>query len=409
MNQAGRSYPSRPAWVEIDLSRLRRNFQLICQSKPPAVAFISVLKDDAYGHGAAVVAREALSAGASMLALSTVEEAMTLRDAGITAPILLLGQRQPEELETCAREKLICCLNDAETASSLNQVAGQLDVVCPVHLKIDTGMSRYGVGWAESTTVARKISALPHLRLQGLMTHLAMSDERDKTFANVQIGRFNNVLREFQSEGIRVSIRHVCNSGGFLDLPHAHFDCVRLGLLPLGVYPSQVCARIEGLKPVMAVRTRIAQLRALKPGDTVGYGMRYTATEFRSIAVLPIGYGDGFPRVRNDGYVLIHGRRAPIIGGVAMDAMTVDVTEIPETHRWDVVTIMGETGEDQIGVHEIARLKGSVSYDVLTSWRARLPRLLLDSRLTPEPGRTYQQASKGASADSKFPDHAHSK
>ncbi len=369
---------SRPAWVEINLTRLRSNFRLINDFKPPGVGLISVLKDEAYGHGAIAVAREALAAGAAMLALATVDEATNLRDAGISSPILLLGQRHDDELEICVREKLTCCLNDLETASELNRVAAQLGTRSDVHVKTDTGMSRYGVRWDETSDLVCKISNLPNLRLQGLMTHLAMSDEQDKTFANLQTTRFKSVLDNLERVGLRIPMRHVCNSGGLLDLPHAHFDMVRLGLLPLGVYPSQACRRIEGLKPVMAIKTRVAQLRTLQPGDTVGYGMHYTAPEPRRIAVLPIGYGDGFPRVRNQGFVLIHGHRAPLVGGVAMDALTVDVTEIPQTRPRDEVTIMGETSHDEISVHEVARLKGSVSYDVLTSWRERLPRIYLE-------------------------------
>jgi alanine racemase len=153
---------------------------------------------------------------------------------------------------------------------------------------------------------------------------------------------------------------------------------VRMGILPLGVFPSAVCRRIAGIAPVMSVKARIASIQHLHAGDHVGYGMRYTASERRRIAVLPIGYGDGFPRVRNLGQVLIHGRRAPIVGGVAMDALTVDITEIPEAQLWDVAVLMGEQGGDEISVHDIAKIKNSASYDVLCSWRGRLPRIYLN-------------------------------
>jgi len=172
-----------------------------------------------------------------------------------------------------------------------------------------------------------------------------------------------------------VKVKHLCNSGGFLDLPPAHFDMVRLGILPLGVFPSSVCRRIPGIEPVMTVKARLVALQKLQPGDTVGYGMRYTASSPRRIAVLPIGYGDGFPRLRNQGCVLVRGQRAPLVGGVAMDAITVDITDIPAAQLWDEAVIMGRQGEDEISVHEVAKLKNSVSYDVLTSWRARLPKI----------------------------------
>ena len=182
------------------------------------------------------------------------------------------------------------------------------------------------------------------------------------------------VLAGLTARGIPLPLQHLCNSGGFLDLPSAHRDMVRIGLLMHGIYPSEVCRRIPGIEPVMSVKARIAGLQIVNPGESVGYGMRYTATTRRRIAVLPIGYGDGFPRVRNEGAALIHGRRAPLVGGVAMDAIMVDVTDIPEAAMWDEAVLMGRQGDAEITVREVARLKNSVTYDVLTGWRLRLRR-----------------------------------
>ncbi len=215
------------------------------------------------------------------------------------------------------------------------------------------------------------------------MTHFAQSDETDKTFANLQFSRFSEVLQGMAARGIPVKLRHACNSGGFLDLPHAHLDMVRVGILMYGVFPSSVCRRIPGIEPVMSVKARIAAIQKLKPGEVVGYGMRYTASSERRIAVLPIGYGDGFPRVRNSGGALIHGRRAPLIGGIAMDALMVDITDIPEAQMWDEAVIMGRQGNEEITVHDIAKLKNSVSYEVLTSWRLRLRRKSVNAKSAP--------------------------
>jgi alanine racemase len=247
-----------------------------------------------------------------------------------------------------------------------------------VHLKINTGMNRYGVRWNEAASLAALIGSTQSLLLEGMLSHFAQSDETDKSFALQQLARFEQAAREVAGLGLAVKFRHLCNSGGFLDLPQAHFDMVRLGILPLGVFPSSVCRRIPGIESVMTVKARIAAIQRLQPGDTVGYGMRYTAPSPRRIAVLPIGYGDGFPRVRNQGCALVHGRRAPLVGGVAMDAITVDITDIPEAQLWDEAVIMGRQGEDEISVHEVAKLKNSVSYDVLVSWRARLPRIYVN-------------------------------
>jgi alanine racemase len=241
-------------------------------------------------------------------------------------------------------------------------------------VKIHTGMSRYGVRWDEALPLIELICAQRSLLLEGVMTHFAQSDETDKSFANLQIARFDEVMRGLAETGVRVHYQHLCNSGGFLDLPHAHRDMVRLGILIFGIYPSEVCRRIQGIEPVMSVKARISAIQRLEAGETAGYGMGYTAPTSRRIAILPIGYGDGFPRVTNQGGALLHGQRAPLVGGVSMDALMVDITHIPQAQMWDEAVLMGRQGDVEITVHDLATLKHSVSYDVLTSWRLRLRR-----------------------------------
>jgi alanine racemase len=367
----------RPAWLEIDLKRLRRNFEIINQDKPSGVALLSVIKDQAYGHGALPVARTALASGATFLGLSTLEEAITLRDQGIRARMLLLGDREETELPWCIAHDLTCCVSEPLNVTRLARLAERAAKRVPVHLKINTGMNRYGVRWDQAVGLAQSIASFPSLFLEGVLSHFAQSDEADKLFAALQLARFHDALRDLAGRNMPLKLRHLCNSGGFLDLPQAHFDMVRLGILPLGVYPSSVCRRLPGLEPVMSVKARLAAIQHLQPGDSVGYGMRYTAPSPRRIAVLPIGYGDGFPRVRNQGCALVHGQRAPIVGGTAMDAVMVDITDIPAAQLWDEAVLMGRQGQEEISVHEVAKLKNSVSYDVLTGWRARLPRIFL--------------------------------
>ncbi|MFQ5652730.1 MAG: alanine racemase [bacterium] len=365
----------RPAWVEIDLRQLRANFEIILRDKPEGLGFISVVKDEAYGHGMVRVAKVALDCDAKGPAVATVDEALELRRNDIAAPVLVFGERTGEELQLCVAHDLTCFVNDLTTAERMARLAESAGKQVPVHVEIDSGLSRYGVRWTEALPVLERVATLKGLRLEGVMSHFAMSDELDKTFALEQLARFQQVLEHMAEKGIQVRYRHMCNTGGFLDLPQAHFDLVRIGILPLGVYPSQVCRRIAGIRPVMSVKTRIAVIRHLEVGDYVGYGMHYQAGGRRKIAVLPIGYGDGYPRVRNQGAVLIHGQRAPVVGGNAMDAMMVDVTHIPQARVWDEVVLIGEQGEAEIDVHEIARLKGSVSYDILAGWRGRVPRV----------------------------------
>ena len=369
-----KTFPLRPAWTEIDLGKLRRNLQLIRADLPAAVKLLAVVKDEAYGHGAFDVARIAIEEGAWGCGLSTLEEAMALREEGISAPLLLLGERQEAELPWCVEHNLTVCINEPHTIHKLARVAAAMDKCAPVHLKIHTGMSRYGARWDEALPLVEQILAEKSLRLEGVMTHFSQSDETDKTFANLQFARFQEILDALAAKNISVPLRHACNSGGFLDLPHAHLDMVRTGILMFGIFPSSVCRRIGGIEPVMSVKAKIASIQKLKAGEVVGYGMRYTAPSERRIAVLPIGYGDGFPRVRNTGCALIHGQRAPLIGGIAMDALMVDVTDIPAAQLWDEAVLMGKQGNDEITVHDLAKLKNSVSYDVLTNWRLRLRR-----------------------------------
>jgi alanine racemase len=368
----------RSAWVEIDLRRFRRNFEVIKRNKPERVRLVSVIKDEAYGHGAVEAARIALANGASFLALSTLEEAVTLRQNGITARLLLLGDRHEQELPWCVEHGLTCCVSESHGVARLAQAAARQGKKVPVHIKINTGMNRYGVRWDEAAALAAQVASTKSLVLEGILSHFAQSDELDKTFARLQLARFQEAREAILAMGQPVPYSHLCNSGGFLDLPQAYFDMVRVGILALGVYPSSVCRRLQGIEPVMSVKARIAGIQQLHPGDTVGYGMRFRAEDSRRIAVLPIGYGDGFPRVRNEGYALLHGHRAPIVGGIAMDALTIDITDIPEAQMWDEAVLMGQQGAEEISVHEVAKLKKSVSYDVLTGWRGRLPRVYVN-------------------------------
>jgi len=374
MKVSSESFPLRPAWTEIDLGRLRRNVQLIRRDLPASVRLLAVVKDEAYGHGALDIARIAMEEGAWGFGLSNLEEAMALREAGITAPLLLLGERQEAELAWCVAHDLTVCVNAPQTIRVLARLAAEFEKRVPVHVKINTGMSRYGARWDEAAPLLELIAAEKSLVLEGVMSHFAQSDEPDKTFANLQFTRFQAVLQALAERNVSVPLRHICNSGGFLDLPHAHLDMVRAGILLYGVMPSLTCRPLPGLEPVMSVKAKIAAIQTLKPGEVAGYGMRYTAVTPRRLAILPIGYGDGFPRVRNEGGALIHGRYAPLVGGVAMDALMVDITDIPQAQMWDEAVLMGRQGEAEITVRDLAKLKNSVTYDVLTNWRLRLRR-----------------------------------
>lgn len=365
----------RDAWVEVDLGRLRRNFELIHADKPPRVRILSVIKDDGYGHGALAVARVALAAGAAYLGVGTVPEGISLREQGIAAPILVLGQRLGAELPWCVRYNLTCQVQDAATIRALAAAAARANRRVPVHLKINTGMNRYGVHWTQAMDLVELVLGQRSLELEGVFSHFAQAEGPDRAFARLQLERFQMVLAQLEARGLRVKYRHLCNSAGLLELPEAHFDLVRIGLLPLGVYPSPACRQLPGLEPVMTVKARIAAVHPVNPGEPVGYGLRYRAASRRRVAVVPVGYGDGFPYLCNQGAVLIRGQRAPLVGSVAMDALMVDVTDIAGVAPGDEVVLMGRQGQAEITAGELAQLKNSIPYDILVGWRSRLPRV----------------------------------
>jgi alanine racemase len=215
----------------------------------------------------------------------------------------------------------------------------------------------------------------PALEVEGVASHFASADEADKSFAQVQLQRFQESLGLLGACGFRPRYTHLCNSGGLLDLPEAYFNLVRPGILALGVHPSPAVRRLAGITPVMEVKARLVSARWLQAGDSCGYGPRFVADSPRRVATVPVGYGDGFPRLCNAGHVLIRGRRAPILGAVSMDALSVDITRISEAAVGDEVVLLGRSGAEEISAHDLARWKGSIVHDVLVSWSGRLPRV----------------------------------
>ena len=365
----------RSAWVQVDLDQLARNWEILRREVPASVSLMFVAKDNAYGLGAVEAARVALEGHADSLAVFTLGEAQELRDAGITAPILLLGERLADEVPHVLELDLEPCVGSVEMAEGFSKAGRTRGRPVPIHLKVNTGMNRFGFSWRNVDSWGPILKTLPALEFRGALSHFAQSDELDKGFARTQSQRFEGVLERLAALSIQPQWIHHCNSGGVLDLPDAHFNRVRVGLLAQGVYPSEVCRRLEGVLPVLSLRARLTAIQELEIGDTVGYGMRWRAERPSRIGVLSVGYGDGYPRLRNQGQALLHGRRVPIVGGVTMDALMIDLTDVPEAQLGDEAVLLGTQGTDCITVQELARLSGTVTYDVLTGFRARLPRV----------------------------------
>jgi alanine racemase len=367
----------RPSWIEVDLDALAHNVrQIKMYLGKPALA--AILKGDAFGLGSVPVSRVVIENGADRLGVVMLDEAVELRQAGIIAPILNMGPIMPEQAHFVIDYNLEQMVFQMDVAQALSNAAMEKGAAAKVHFKIDTGMSRYGVPYQDAVEMFSQMALLPNLQFVGAMTHFPMSDELDKSFALLQIRRFKEIRQALKQRGHHIPLWHICNSGGTLDLPEAHMDMVRVGIMLYGYFPSDKVRRPFALKPAMSVKTRIVTTRTIGRGDTVGYGRRFMAEKEERIAVLPIGYVDGYDRgLRNIGQVLLQGRKAPIIGGICMDACFIKITDFPGAQVGDVVTIMGKDGAEEISPHDIADLIGSVSYEVLSRFGKRLPRVYL--------------------------------
>jgi Alr-MurF fusion protein len=337
------------------------------------------LKADAYGHGALKVARTALLNGADMLGVATVSEAIPLREGGINAPILVFGYVPRWQMREAVRLGITVTLYSIELAQELARAALELEKTVKVHVKVDTGMSRLGIRSEqldEIIALIREIKALPGLELEGIFTHFADADSRDQTYTLRQLERFKGVLRALTEEHLRPPIVHAANSAATISLPPAHFDMVRPGIAIYGLDPSQEVRLPAGFRPALSFKTQVAQVKTIPAGEGISYGVTYITERPTRIAVLPVGYADGFRRSpRNWGSVLIHGQEAPIVGRVCMDQCMVDVTHIPQTRMGDEVVLIGHQDGATLTAEKIAERLGTINYEVVSEILARVPRV----------------------------------
>lgn len=354
--------------IDIDLDSLRHNVRALKALARAETRFCAVIKADAYGHGLLPTARAALAAGADQLAIGSVEEADTLRSAGIRVPILKVVPTLPEEMEASLAagiEEMVC---DLESARELSRVAGKMGTPARVHLNVDTGMGRKGVRAEQAPEVAAAVAALPHLRLVGLMTHFAEADDPDSGFTETQIRLFRDVIAQLSERGIRPEMIHAANSAGLIHFPESHFSMVRPGIALYGARPNERSGEIVDLRPVMSFRTKVAQLRELPAGATISYGRTYRLDRAARIATLPVGYSDGLLRsLSNRGEVLIGGRRHPIVGRVTMNLINVRIAHQTPVRVGDEAVLLGSQGTEAITAEEMAAWAGTISYEVLTS------------------------------------------
>jgi alanine racemase len=353
------------SWIEIDLAALRHNCREAARRLGERTAIVGVVKSDAYGHGMVPVSRELVACGAKFLAVSKYWEARELRSAGIGAPIIVLLGLEREDVEDALLEEVRPVIFRIDHARMISETALGLGRRAMAHVKVDTGMGRLGVPWEDLPRFLDETSTLPGLEIEGVISHFAVADEADKAYCHDQVRCFESVLEAFRERGIPVPYAHISNSAGVLDLPHAHFQLVRPGIMLYGSQPSSELLQPGDLRPVMTFKSRILQLKSMSAGRPVGYGRTYVTPGLSKVATIPVGYDDGYSRkLSNRGVVLVRGHRAPVVGRVSMSMITVDVTRIPDVQPDDEVVLLGSQGGERITAEEIADLCDTISYEI---------------------------------------------
>jgi alanine racemase len=359
----------RPTRAEIDLAAIAQNLEAL-KAAVPHGRVLCVVKADGYGHGVIPVVRRLAAEGAFAFGVALAEEGLELREAGVAQPILVLNGVIGGAHRELVERRLRPVVYEAAEARAFAAAARERPV--PIHLKIDTGMSRLGVPDGKLDAFLDLIESLPELTIEGVMTHLAAADTDDE-YTTHQLDRFDRALERIRARGHRPRVVHAANSAGTLRHPRAHYDMVRPGLALFG-YPGAPGVSVS-LRPAMRLRTEIVSLRTLAPGERVGYDGTFRAARVTRVATLPVGYGDGYLRaLSNHGEVLLHGQRCPVIGNVSMDLMGVDVTDVPGAALGDEVVLLGAQGGEVLSAEALAEAAGTIPYEILTNVSRRVPR-----------------------------------
>lgn len=374
-----KKYSRVEAWIHLD--RIEENIDLLKGQLHAETKILAVIKTDGYGHGAIEIAkllepREDIFG----FAVAAVEEGIALREAGIQKTILLLGTVFEEQQEALFDWSLTPAVYTLAMAEKLSQLAIKREQILPVHMKVDTGMSRIGLQTSqEGFLEAVEMTKLANLSWEGIFTHMARADESDKTSARKQITDFLEFTKKLEAEGISFPCHHVANSAGIMELPEADMELVRAGIAMYGIEPSSEVGREKvPLRPVLELKSRLSYVKELEAGRTISYGGTYVLPQKARIGTIPVGYGDGYPRsLSNIGYVLIHGKKAPVRGRICMDQFMVDLTEIPEAEAGDEVTLVGRSGESEITMEELGELSGRFPYEFACDLGKRIPRVFL--------------------------------
>lgn len=364
----------RPTWAEISLDALHYNLVRFQEVLPDEVAIMAVVKANAYGHGAVEVAKQAISSGAQYIAVAFLDEALELRNAGITAPILILGYIPPEAVEVAVQHDITLTVFQVETIDALCKIKRNHKPF-KVHIKIDTGMGRLGMRYEDAIPFIEKVLQLDGIEIEGVYTHFACADEEDKTYTLDQYQHFKEIVDYFKQKNITFSKIHTGNSAIAIDLPKYTYNMVRLGISMYGLYPSPEINHYKiDLKPVMSLKTKVVYSKVLPPGSGISYGTKYFTQADEQIATLPIGYADGFSRMLGGTVdALIRGKRVPIVGTICMDQCMINVTGLDHVKSGEEVVLFGKQGNEQILVEELAEQLDTINYEIVCMISHRVP------------------------------------
>lgn len=379
------NYASRPAWAEINLDAVAENVRQVKSLLRPETELMAVVKADGYGHGALPVACTALAAGAKSLAVAFVEEGITLRRAGLKAPVLLLGYTSPARFEELVHHTLTPTIFTLEAAAGFSEQAVAQNKVLPVHLKVDTGMGRVGFLPEQATAAIGQIAQLPGLKIEGIFTHLAMAEEIKSSYTLKQLALFDALLTECAKLGLHFEKVHAASSAAAINYPSSRYNLVRLGLALYGHYPAPALAEQNPklkLLPAGQFKSRVVMVKEVPQGSAISYDCTYKTTKKSIIATISVGYADGYSRLlSNKGEVLVRGRRLPVIGRVCMDHLMIDATDVPGVSLNDEVVLYGRQGEAEVRVEEMAEKIGTVNYELLCAIDKRVPRFYFKEQM----------------------------
>jgi alanine racemase len=362
----------RPTWAEINLDNLKHNFKQIKNLLAPKTKIMITVKADAYGHGLIPVSKRLESYGADFLGVASIDEGIKLRAAGVKLPILILGIILEKYIEPVFKYNLTATVCDEELAVALNNKAAKLKKTANVHIKVDTGMGRIGVLYQDAQALVQRIHKLKFINTQGIFTHFPLADT-NKKFTLHQIDLFNRLVEKLSKLGINIPLVHAANSIAAINCKMSHFNMVRPGLVIYGLYPAENLN--INLKPVLGLKTKVIFIKRLAKGCGVSYGHDYITKKETTILTLPIGYGDGYPRnLSNLAPVLVGGKRFRICGRICMDQIMVDVQDTP-VNIGDEVVLIGSQGKNRISAEELARLSGTIPYEIVCGLGSRIPRV----------------------------------